>query len=481
MNKKDKSSERLYGLLAELADTVEIRNIISGIARAWLAKENGTGIFRRLAGRPSGWAVERIVNSDKNLGRLNSFFENSENIETIISELPAIAGVVRELIHKTVISFEKLPVERKKDLLDSIFTNWNSGSGKSLVTRFACIFEEISRDDPLFFSSRLVPVLERFISETDFGDIRSFFEATSEDFEAIVKGLADTFFEYPAKLLVAVSILPGIINSVSKSTDVILNHLNNLPVDIFADLLLTMLEEIDAGTVGKIFLRVNEVIRQAQTGSTLIGEVDAPKFTVNIKDKISDFLDEIDPALTIKARNALIDGRETVISSIIDALEERPEHLNLWLGQLAAKRNSEIRLFKRKIQVIESLPEEEATAALSAGLSSWNAYDLADAVNTICRMMNRMHVINPGIIKGLVTEFVNTIDRYELEDTLDWAVKDIGTAIRPVFRASAPFIIRELIGFFEEGEFDDGYDEAMAKAKEDLGRFLGLKGEKSLE
>jgi hypothetical protein len=196
--------------------------------------------------------------------------------------------------------------------------------------------------------------------------------------------------------------------------------------------------------------------------------MDAPRFTTDLKDKIRSMVAQIDPVLAIKARNALIDGRETLSSVLIATAQEHPEYLNLWLHQLSVKRNANIRLLKQKLHVFETLPEKEANEALSAGLSSWNAYDLAEMVNTIGRTVNRISRVKPDLFPALVSEFVNSLDRYELEETLDRFSQELGQVVRPVFRMAAPSIIRELCGFFEPGEEDDGYNEAMQAAREQL-------------
>jgi hypothetical protein len=146
--------------------------------------------------------------------------------------------------------------------------------------------------------------------------------------------------------------------------------------------------------------------------------------------------------------------------------------LNLWLKQLAADRNAEIRLFKRKIEVLETLPADDAVEALSAGLSSWNAYDLAETVNSLARLANRIGRLTPEVFKGLVTEFVNTLDLDGLAESLAGLAPDLGHAIRPAFRRLAPPLIRELCASFEPGEEDDGCDDVMHEARERLRRLL---------
>ena len=410
--------------------------------------------------RPASFLLSKTLATSKTRG-INDVFEKPEHIEALVNTLPQLMHTLSSICLSAAGSIESLPLHRKKKLFEALFADTSGETDQKLFPIFVRIGEEIYKSDPLFFSSQISPLIEKWISQTDFGEVKSLLDASREDVAALFGNIIKTIFDYPAKLVALLSNVPEIVNLLLSLVNQMLEQFNEMPPDIFTDLLLSIFKQIDATLIGQIFTRSSEVVRQLHTGSTLIGEMDAPQFTMDLKEKIRDFMAEIDPALTIKARNALIDGRETVTSLLIEAVESRPELLNLWLSQLAAKRNANIRLFNRKIQVLGTLPEEEAVSALSAGLSNWNAYDLAQTVNEIAGMLNRINAFKPGVIQALVTEFMNTLDRYELEESLDWIFRDMGKAARPLFRMTVPLIVREIQGFFEPGEEDDGYDDAM--------------------
>jgi hypothetical protein len=470
--------ERLSALLVDIINTPDVRNLLIDVGREWINQWSGNGPLKQGIGKPAAFLLSKTLAPSKT-ERLSAVFGKPEHIETLMHETPQLIHELSTIGLSVAHAMESLPISRKKILFERLFSGADGKTEKPIFPVFVRIAEEIYKNDPVFFSSKITPLIEKWVSQTDFGDVKSLLDASREDITTLLGNIVTIIFEYPAKLVALLSNLPDIVNLILSLADQMLAQFNNMPADIFTDLLLSIARQLDAKAAGRITNRINEVIRQLHTGSTLIGEMDAPQFTSDLKEKIQDFMAEIDPALTIKARNALIDGRETVIGVLVEAAEARPELLNLWLGQLTAKRNSDIRIFKRKIQVLETLPEEEAITALSSGLSSWNAYDLAQTVNAISRMMNRINAFKPGVIEALVTEFVNTLDRYELEESLDWLFRDLGKAARPLFRMSAPFLVRELEGFFEPGEEDDGYDDAMDQSRERLRSLLLSKEEKN--
>ncbi len=457
----------LSALIVDIIDTPEVRNALSRVCGQWFEKWSAQSVLKKAAAGPASWLVEKALASGKNPD-LNAVFEKPEHLEALVNEIPRMLKGLDGVILSVIRALESLPIDRKKAMIDRLFSGSQGGRESRVLPALVRMAEEVYQGDPVFLSPRILPLLERWVAQTDFGELKSLFDTARDDVDALLKGLADLVFEYPAKLVAVLSAVPDTLNLLLSTSERILDHVNTMPPDILTDLILGLFRGLDARTVGRIIHRINEIIRQIHTGSTLIGEMDAPQFTMEFREKIRDFIGEIDPALALKSRNALIDGRETVLSELITALEDRPELLNLWLSHLAAARNADIRLFKRKIQVIETLPEGDAVSALAAGLSSWNAYDLGETVNAVSRMMNRIHRAHPGVLGSLITEFVSTLDRYELEETLNVACRDIGQTVRPVFRMAAPYLVRELCGFFEPGEDDDGYDEAMDAARQRL-------------
>jgi hypothetical protein len=467
----DVKATPLAALVVDLLNTSEVRQLLAEVSSRWVHDWSRPNPLKQVLAKPAVWALSRsLASSDAD--PLAELFQKPEHIETISAQMPQILKGLRAVLLSAVGALEKLPAERKKEWFSRLLAGGENASKGSFLAGLARIVEDIHKDDPRFFSTRLVPLLDRSIGQTDFGELKALLDAGKDDLSALFSQTTVLLFEYPAKLVALLSLVPDSLNLGLGALHDLLGQINTLPPDIFTDLLLSIYRQVDADLIGQSVNRANEVIRQLHTGSTLIGDMDAPRFSGELRDKLRAIAARIDPALAIKARDALIDSRETLIRILIDTAQERPELLNLWLKQLAADRNAEIRLFKRKIEVLETLPADDAVEALSAGLSSWNAYDLAETVNSLARLANRIGRLTPEVFKGLVTEFVNTLDLDGLAESLAGLAPDLGHAIRPAFRRLAPPLIRELCASFEPGEEDDGCDDVMHEARERLRRLL---------
>jgi len=461
----------LAALVVDLLNTSEVRQLLADVSSHWVRNWSHQSPLKQIIGKPVARTLAKS-RSPSDTGRLAELFENPAHIETLAAQMPKILQGLGAVLLSAVGPLEKLPAERKKELLDRLLAGGANPSNGHLLSGLARIAEDIYNDDPRFFSTRLSPLLDRWLGSTDFGELHALLDAGREDLRALIGQAIGLLFEYPAKLVALLSLVPDGLNLGLGALHDLLGHVNSLPPDIFTDLLLSIYRRVDAALIGQSVNRANEVIRQIHTGSTLIGDLDAPRFSSDLSEKLREIAAQIDPALAIKARDALIDSRETLRRILIDTAQERPELLNLWLKQLTVGRNAEIRLFKRKIEVLETLPADDAVEALSAGLSSWNAYDLAETVNSLARLANRIGRLTPGVFKALVTEFVNTLDLDELDESLAGLAPDLGRTVRPVFRRLAPPLIGELCAFFEPGEEDDGRDDAMHAARERLHRLL---------
>ncbi len=463
-------------LAADLLNTPEVRRGLTQVGAAWLAAWSGSHPLKRAVGRPAAWGLAKTLKAGK-ADDLATVFSNPAHIEALLQLVPELFEPMAAVARAAARAVAQLPTGHKKALLERPFSSRPSDSDVALLTEVARIVEDLYREDPHFFSSLLLPLIEAYFARADFGELKSILDAAGEDIAHLLKQCAGLMLEYPAKLISLLALVPDGVNIGLLFLESILAGVNDLPPDILTDLLLTLLGQVDEAAVGRGISRINEVIRQLHTGSTLIGEMDAPRFSADLRAKIQAVVAEIDPALAMKARSALIDGRETLIRHLIDTAGDHPDYLNLWLQQLTLKRNADIRILRHKLQTFENLPEEEALSALSAGLSNWNAYDLAEMVNAVGRTLNRIHHVTPDLFPALVSEFVNSLDLYELEETLDNYSGDLAEVIRPLFRVAAPPIIREVCRFFEPGEEDDGCDAAMEAARVSLRQWL-LKEEK---
>jgi hypothetical protein len=266
------------------------------------------------------------------------------------------------------------------------------------------------------------------------------------------------------------SFVPGISNHLLFFGEDLLKRFNELPADILADLLISFFRETDPRTAGKLLNNLAEFIHQVHTGSALTGDGGMPQFSVELARKTRTALKEVDTELLFKAANALVDGHETLQTALYAAAGEDPKFPAFALKHRVARANAKNRLTRQMLDLLENLSEAEAAAAISAGFAEWNAYEFAELINATCAAANNLQQQAPDKVKHVVTEFVNTLDLYEIEETVTWLARDLTQIFKPVLQSVLPVLIQDVISSLATD--NDANGEQIEKMRTRLRRFI---------
>jgi hypothetical protein len=424
-------------------------------------------IGKRQSGAESG-------GSEKDLAGL---FQQPEFIEGAGRSIPVLINGVIGILQSAAQGLEHLPDNKRAEIVGDVLSGIDTGRLAEVFTSLSRTTGSLRSDHPAYFAEKIVPQIQNWLDHTDFGEMRELFDNAKEDYDTLIVRLGELAFEYPAKFIILLSFIPGMVNFAILFLADMAKRFNTISPDMLADILLSFFRELDGDRTGDLLNHVTEIIRQVHTGSALVGESGAPRFTMDFSSKTRTVLEKTDPVLFIKAGNALIDGRETIRKIFMDIAAENPEFLVQQLKHLAVRRNARYRMLKRKIVHIEDLPEDVCLEALGNGLTAMNTYDIADIINSLSRMANTLHHHKPEVLVSLVREFTGSLDLYEIEETARWMAAEAGQSLRPLARTLFPVIVKEFCGFFTPE--DDGQDQAIQEARDMLRGFLLKEEEKS--
>ena len=160
------------------------------------------------------------------------------------------------------------------------------------------------------------------------------------------------------------------------------------------------------------------------------------------------------------AAGASLDGEEAELM----IAEDKPDLVVEMLKRYPSALNAGISEINRKVALVEALPEEEVAEVAEKGVSALDVSDLADTINMLCMAANRIRKQKPDVITSMISQFANSVDLFELEDTLKWVAKDVLDELKPVGRLIAPQIVVMLSEWLAPDENDNGYDEETRKA-----------------
>ncbi|MBW1817630.1 MAG: hypothetical protein JRJ60_10775, partial [Deltaproteobacteria bacterium] len=330
------------------------------------------------------------------------------------------------------------------------------------------IVNEIHDTHPTFFSDRFKASFEKWVESVDFGEIKDFADNSGTDILTLVKNINDALWNYPAKPILLAALIPGAVNLVLGVLQDTAARFNNFPPDLQADVLLSMLRELDGRHIGLLVNELAEFARKSHTGSALIGDPSSPKFPDDLSRLLEEALNTIDVERLWKGLDAVRDGRGSVNKVWLELLRDNPHLVVEMVKRYPSALNAGIGGMNRKAALVQALPEEEVAEVAEKGISALNVSDLADTINILCMTANRIREHKPDVIASMISQFANSVDLFEFEDTLKWLTREVLVGLKPVGRLVAPQIVVMLSEWLAPDGNDNGYDEETEKALDAL-------------
>ena len=357
--------------------------------------------------------------------------------------------------------FVKLFSGKTKDEKPAAPTTIAADAGKLITALAAAVNEEHARH-PAHDNEHRGDAIRDFIVNTDFGEIREMVEVSGEDVLKTIEAFNEQLWKYPAKVGTLVAILIAVLNTSIKSSREVLRPIEkDIGPDLFADIILSTIKGIDGKDTAQLANTVMEITRRLHTGSLLLGKGGRPLFQIYLTDHLKDCFHEIDPELVRKMRIILAEDREAVAAAVSEALTDNPRILSAYLSSIGSVKNSAIRARSRTLRTVEDIGEEGLQAAVSETMSDLDTYEIAELVNTACRVLNRIHDVKPDIVRTLVSGVADSIHHEDMRKTARWLIPDLVEATKPLAAAVMPALIQGLTemlrpaGGFESAEHEE--------------------------
>jgi hypothetical protein len=253
-----------------------------------------------------------------------------------------------------------------------------------------------------------------------------------------------------------------------------LSRFNELPPDLLTDVILTYIKEIDAKPIAGLGNQLSELVRKIHTGGALLGEPGSPPLPKLISAKINEIAGAIDPITLWKARLALTELGTYFTRGMADAVHGNPA-----LRQLSMIKGPEIAniLMKNTNQNLSywaTVDDDELAQSMANHLSAYDIQEVAEVINNVLRIFNRLGDQKPRIYAELVRQFVGAIDGYELAQAGQKIFNGAGQELAPLARSVVPKLVTWICDVIAPA--DDEYEEDAQTAREAL-RSLFVKEE----
>jgi hypothetical protein len=329
-----------------------------------------------------------------------------------------------------------------------------------LVTAFARETNEELKQGLKVIDNPRQTAINDFIVNTDFGELKEVVDRSEEHILQNIEIAIDCIWAYPAKVGSVVASLVSAGNiSVKSITMIVSSLLKNLGPDLTADILLSIVRELNGKEIGKLTNNLAELLRRLHTGSYLLAKGGKPLFEIYLTNFLKDAASQIDPAVFTKARIAWAEDGETIAKSLAEVMSENEKHLFASLSAYSALENPKIRSQAVKMRLYEDADQEKFIEAAAAGISDLDTQVMAENFNAALRIINNIHEAKPQLFTTLLRGFADSVDEDELQKTIRWLAPEVIGTFKTLAPAAMPALIN---GFCEMVKADQSEESKKA-------------------
>ena len=455
--------------LAKILHTREVRQTLSNILPDILnvlAKDSRIGkFFMKMMGK----LLERLLSRPHDIfeeKELSLLFEDDEFIRNIGEPLPDMINGLFDIIVSLTKTIEKMPAAEKKEVFGDVIAKIATGQTGEIITRGCRIINDLHKDDPEFFANALEPGFQKWVESVDFGEIREMFDNSAEDGRAFVTMANHVLWQYPAKMVMLLSLLPSLANLITDTVDISAGKLNELPPDMLTDVILSFAREINSDSVANAINQLTEIVRKVHTGSALLGEPGAPQLPKVLSKMIEEIVDKTDPITLWKAKIALAETQATIGQTVAASVNNKPnfKHLSMIMGPEVT--NIRLKSLNHRLAQWDAEDDEEMAKSFAQHLGAYDVQEMGEVLNNTLRIINRVGDEKPALFTEFAAQMVNAIDDYELAEAARRLFNGVSNEFKPMARAVVPGLVTWICDVIKPA--DDEYEEDAARAREAL-------------
>ncbi|MBU2511052.1 hypothetical protein KJ966_06930 [bacterium] len=474
----NKGSETMGIILAEIMKTAEMKKFTRVFTGEILDSWAGEKAIRKKAAGFLTNRVENLLSTDETAATgVQSLFKDPEFMKLLTGQIPNVIQGTIGLLETFFREFEKQSPELKIATLTNFANSLATAQTGEIFGSIVGLLKTVQTADKHFLPRLVESMVSNWITKVDFGELKELLETSQDSMIEAVKACNSLIWKYPAKLVILLSFVPFCSNTLLKSLTVILSGFNQAPPDLVADIVLSLIKEINPDDVSDSLNNLFELARKIETGSALVGDPGTPRLAADVSSLLTSVLSGLDETIMIKARLALLKDWDKIKFHLFETLFSEPERLHQHLSYRTARSNSRLQSLNQKLKVIEDLQDQEFDKLLQSMMTDLDKQELSEVVESSARLLERISLAQPDLLAAFSNQIVQQVDLVQLQEM----VLNLGTglegAIKPLGRAILPRLVMGVCEILkpEEDEFED----QAAEARKAL-RFLLLGNEGQL-
>lgn len=456
-NENNKEKIFLEHLARSVASSDEFDRIVRALAPHLVKRWAGRNILKKAIAQPVAKSIQKGFSENNKNQITEDLFAEPDFAKAALEEFPGLVNKVLGSIMPLMKNISELPHKEKEEIIASFVGKLEISKAAEIINELLRIAGDIQKDNPHFFADTFTPAIASLIESADFGELKEVIENSADDVELLARKINETLWEYPAKVICLLSLIPSLANILIRALTETLAPINRLAPDLLSDVVFSLVSSVEGGRIGALVNHLSELVRKLHTGSALLGEPGKPQLPRVALKLAEDFLVAVDSASLLKAMDLLEEIQNMIWMSCADAAERQPE---LVRGIYRRKFRSAALAFRRRAREFDlletSLDDDEAAQTSCQGIAEIDPQEVASVINHACVLFNRARSSNPAVVRDALSQTVASLDYQEVGRALRGFIEDSVDALRPVANEIMPPLVR---GFAELLSEDDGSGE----------------------
>ncbi len=477
-------------LLQQIGTSREIRRLagtlIPEILHIWAESGSGAGTARKTArksiARIAGNSIRKSFLDPQGQARAPALADLAVDpawARKTADQLEILTGSVFDVLDEILVELKALDMEEKTTVLEAALSGLSRGRSGQLLTEWCRMAIDVHLQDPDFLARTLQPGFEQWLRNADLAELKEYVDTAAPGISRFVRMLNTALWEYPAKVITLLSLLPSLINIAGDSLLQVLRPLNEkASPDLLADILLAFMRETESRTTAELINELSEVLRRFHTGSALIGDPGNPQLPRDMNQWLENMAAALNVETFGKARTALIDIIESGRNAMTDVLAEHPELMAEGLRGKSTGWSAALRVLRRKLTALETALDREdlVTGAAKEAIEALDIQEAAEILNTTALLVNRFCDDQAPVMAEKASAFADALDTYEISEALTRMGEIAGQALLPAARTVTPHLINGFLSALAPA--DDELEETVQPVRDRLKAFLTPREEK---
>ncbi|MCX8123482.1 MAG: hypothetical protein N3F66_04885 [Spirochaetes bacterium] len=269
------------------------------------------------------------------------------------------------------------------------------------------------------------------IATHDMAVAKKYAESLGKHVPNILGMIANGIWMYPAKVVALLSCIPSLVNCAIRAIHTTLKPINEQAPDLLADVVNSLLKEIDTSALGGSANQLSELIRKLNTGDELIRESAFSPLENTITHIIAAVVNGTGVDDSNRFFNNILSLKNKLRNGVCDALSGNPDTVRavihyVLLNTLHKISTTRKLLNEYSVQDSVDIPVEE----------------IAYLINDMMRLGVLLHHNNKLLFDSLVHRFAHSLDTSTIEEFVSKVGNDCFAALQPVLVRVFSFVLK---------------------------------------